>query len=439
MSCQSCSNDCTGNSTKSCLGDSYSRSSSQIDISEDLAQIKNYKQRSGELTGDRENKDDWVKRSAARAMMRAVGYKDEDFQKPLVAIAAPFTNITPCNGKILELAQTIHAEVEKLGMKGYYFGTPVVTDGEAMGMQGMKYSLPSRDLIADSIEMMTESYQADAVITLCGCDKTIPGALMPIARNDLIGITLYGGSIMPGNYKGRDLNIVSAFEAIGQYSKGQIDYEEFMNIERNSCPGCGSCGGMYTANTMASSIEALGMSLPYSSSNPATNRYGRISESKYDDCILTARSLVRLLSRGISAKDIITRKSLENALTLVFALGGSTNAVLHFLAIARDAGVELEIEDFNKIGSKVPLIADMKPSGKYVMYDLFRVGGVPMVMKHLLDEGLLHGDCLTVTGQTVAENLRDAPSLQNYLQLVKRNQEKFFVELKQEWVEQAFS
>jgi dihydroxy-acid dehydratase len=401
--------------------------------SENIAKLKN---RSKELVGDEQNLEDWSKRSAARAMMRAVGYQDEDFRKPLIAIAAPFTNITPCNGKILELATTIQDEIEKTGLKGYYFGTPVVTDGQAMGTKGMRYSLPSRDLIADCIEMMTESYAADGVITLCGCDKTIPGALMPIARNNLIGITLYGGSILPGNYKGKELNIVSTFEAIGAYSNKQIDYQEFMEIEKKACPGCGSCGGMYTANTMASAIEALGMSLPYSSSNPATNQFNKISEEKYKDCILTARAMTNLLQKNIRARDIMTKKAFENAITLVFALGGSTNAVQHFLALAKEAEVDLTIEEFNKIGEKVPLLADMKPSGRFVMYDLFKIGGVPMVLNHLLEMGLINGECLTVTGKTLSQNLQNAPKLKDYLKVVQKHQQSYLLEVKNAWIEE---
>jgi len=402
---------------------------------EDLSQFKT---RSKILTGEKNDKEDWLKRTAARAMMRAVGHTDEDFQKPLVAIAAPSAvGITPCNEKLLEFAQIAQAEIQRIGVKGFYFGTPVVTDGEAMGILGMKYSLPSRDLIADCIEMMTEAYQVDAALTLSGCDKTIPAALMPLARNNLIGITLYGGSILPGNYKDQDLNIVSTFEAVGKYKAGEIDYTDFMEIEKNACPTCGSCGGMYTANTMASGIEAMGMSLPYSSSNPATNYHNRISEQKYQDIIDSSQALVHLLKNNIRARDIMTKKAFENALTLVFALGGSTNAALHFPALAKEARVELDLEDFDRIGKKVPLLADMKPSGKYVMYDLFKIGGVPMVLKHLLEVGLIHGDCLTVTGKTIAENLKDAPKLEDYLDLVSKNREKFFADLVSEWKEEV--
>ncbi len=428
----SCQDNCCKGSCQSFSQDSNLWGYSGRPTQEDT---QDYKTRSNQLTGYPEDKEDWMKRTAARAMMRAVGFEDNDFAKPLVAIAAPFAKgITPCNEKILDLAEIIQTEVSKLNMKGFYFGTPVVTDGEAMGMTGMRYSLPSRDLIADCIEMMTEAYSVDASITLSGCDKTIPGALMPIARNNLIGITLYGGSILPGHYKGKDLNIVSTFEAVGEYSAGKIDYEDFMEVEKRSIPTCGACGGMYTANTMASGIEALGMSIPYSSSNPATNIHNRVSDQKYEDCINTARALVNLLKKNIKARDIMTRKSFENALTLVFALGGSTNAVQHFLALAKEAEVDLSIDDFNKIGAKVPLIADLKPSGRYLMYDVFRIGGVPMILKHLLNKNLIHGDCLTVTGKTMAENLENAPSLEKYQEMIDKNQAKYFTEIKKEWV-----
>jgi dihydroxy-acid dehydratase len=301
----------------------------------------------------------------------------------------------------------------------------------------MKYSLPSRDLIADSIEMMQEAYACDASVTLSGCDKTIPGALMPLARNNLVGITMYGGSILPGEYKNEELNIVSTFEAIGKYSSGKIDYDEFMKIEGAACPTCGSCGGMYTANTMASAIEAMGMSVPYSSSNPATNHNNRISEAKYDDCLITARCLVNLLQKDIKARDIMTKKAFENAITIVMALGGSTNAVLHLIALAKDAEVELNIDDFNRIGEKVPLISDLKPSGRYMMYDLYKIGGVPTVLKELWKAGLIHGDCLTVTGKTIAENIKDAVDIKDYLQTVQKHRQNYLNEVKQSWVKEA--
>jgi dihydroxy-acid dehydratase len=368
-------------------------------------------------------------------MMRTVGYRDQDFEKPLIAIAAPFAKgITPCNEKLLDLAQMTQEQLDKLGSKSFYFGTPIVTDGQAMGMTGMRYSLPSRDLISDSIEMMTEAYQVDGVMTLSGCDKTIPGALMPIARNNLIGLTLYGGSTLPGNYQGKDLNIVSTFEAVGQYSRGDISYQDFMEVEKRAIPTCGSCGGMFTANTMASAIEAMGMSVPYSSSNPATNYYNYVSEEKLGDVVNSSQALINLLEKGIRARDIMTKKAFENAITIVMALGGSTNAVQHLLALAHEAEVDLHIDDFNRIGEKVPYLADMKPSGRFLMYNLHQIGGTPMVLKHLLERDLLHGDCLTVTGNTLAENLAEAPKLEDYLDLVEQEREKYYQHVKNEWI-----
>ena len=371
---------------------------------------KHLKRHSVELTGTPDS-DNWLKRASARGMMRAVGYTDQDFEKPIVGVGTPYTNITPCNNHIQELSQIVSRELERLGFKAYYIGTPVVTDGESMGMEGMKYSLPSRDLIADCIETMMEAYACDAVITLSGCDKTIPGALMPIARRNAIGITLYGGSILPGEYKGQELDIISIFEAIGAYSAGKITKEDLDEIEKRAIPGCGSCGAMYTANTMATAIEAMGMSLPFSSSNPATDRTGRVSESKYNDCIRTVHALKNLMEKNIRARDIMTKKAFENAITVMMALSGSTNGVLHLLALAKEAEVDLTLVDFDRINAKTPILADMKPSGRYVMYDLYKVGGTPVVMKELLKAGLLHGDCLTVTGKTVAENLADVPDI----------------------------
>jgi dihydroxy-acid dehydratase len=427
MSCGNC-NDCESQSC-STLG----RENTNYSFNGDL---KLTKTRSKELTGDSQNREDWVERSAARAMMRGVGFTDSDFEKPLVAVATPFTDITPCNAKIRELGEIVSKELINLGAKPYVFGTPVVTDGQSMGMSGMRYSLPSRDLIADSIEMMQEAYACDGSVTLSGCDKTIPGALMPLARNNLVGITLYGGSILPGEYKGEELNIVSTFEAIGKYSSGQIDYDEFMSIEGNACPTCGSCGGMYTANTMASAIEAMGMSLPYSSSNPATNKFNRISDEKYEDCVNTARCLANLLVRNIKARDIMTKKAFENAITVVMALGGSTNAVLHLMALAKEAEVDLDINDFNRIGDKVPLIADLKPSGKFVMYELYQIGGVPMVIKELYKQGLIHGDCLTVTGKTIAQNIEGASDIDQYLKTVQKHRQNYIQEVKQSWIKE---
>lgn len=388
-------------------GSCESTDQSTYDYFED---VKPLKQRSKALTsvpGD----ETWMKRAAARAMMRAVGFNDQDFEKPIIAVATPYSNITPCNAHIKDLGDIIFQELERLSTKPYIFGTPIVTDGQSMGMEGMKYSLPSRDLIADSIEMMTEAYAADGAITISGCDKTIPGALMPLARNNGIGITLYGGTVLPGEYQGKKLDIVSIFEAIGARSAGKITEAEFAQIEKRAIPTCGSCGGMYTANTMATAIEAMGMSLPGSSSNPAMTFNGRISEAKYTDCLNTARALINLLKKGIKARDIMTKQAFENAITVQMALTGSTNGVLHLLALAREAEVDLSLDDFDRINARTPIMANLKPSGAYVMYDLYRIGGLPMVMKELLRAGLIHGDCLTVTGQTIADNYADAPGI----------------------------
>ena len=368
------------------------------------------KRRSGTITGS-PGQANWVERTAARTMLRAVRFNDEDFAKPLVALAVPYTNGTPCNDHIRTLGDLLQGELEAAGAKVIVFGTPVVSDGISMGTEAMKYSLVSREVIADAIELMTEGYQVDAVVTLSGCDKTIPAALMPIARNDLIGLTLYGGSIRPGRHDGRDLNIVSAFEGIGAHSAGKIDANELHQIECHACPGAGSCGGMYTANTMAAAIEALGMSIPGGSSNMAVESDNQLSPDKQGDLRRSATVLMTLLERGISARQIMTRKAFENALTLVWALGGSTNAVLHLLAMAREADVPLTLREMADFTAGVPLLGNFKPYGRYLMNDLHPLGGVPMVMKHLLDHGLLHGDCLTVTGKTLAENLAKAPDL----------------------------
>jgi dihydroxy-acid dehydratase len=367
------------------------------------------KRRSEEIVGHKGGKG-WVERTAARTMLRAVRFTDEDFEKPIIALAIPYTNGTPCNDHVRALGDLVQQEIENAGGKAIVFGTPVVSDGISMGTEAMKYSLVSRDVIADSIELMTEGYRVDAVVTLSGCDKTIPGALMPIARNNLVGLTLYGGSILPGDYHGKALNIVSAFEAIGAHCAGKIDAEELHAIECRACPGAGSCAGMYTANTMASAIEALGMSLPGSASNLAVDYDNNISSDKQDDCLRTAQAVIELIKSGVSSRDIMTREAFENALTVAWALGGSTNAVLHILALAHEAGVELTLDDIEMVTSKVPLLGNFKPFGQYVMNDLHEIGGLPMVMKTLLDNGFLHGDCLTVSGKTIAENLADAPA-----------------------------
>jgi dihydroxy-acid dehydratase len=366
------------------------------------------KHRSGALTGTQGGRD-WPRRAAARAMLRAVDFRDEDFDKPIVTVACPFTNATPCNDHIRKLGDQLCREISVAGGKPFLFGTPVISDGETMGMEGMKYSLMSRDLIADCIETMHEGYAADGIVTLSGCDKSIPGALMPILRNNAIGLTLYGGTILPGRYRGEDLTIVSTFEAIGAHAAGRMGDEELHQVECHSCPGAGSCGGMYTANTMASAIEAMGMSVPGSASHPAVDRRNRVSGDKRKDCAASAGALFALLRRGIRAREIATREAFENAVAVMMALGGSTNGVLHLLALAREAGVPLSLADFDGIGRKVPLLGNLKPAGRYVMADLDRVGGVPVVMRALLDAGILHGGCMTVTGKTVAENLAQVP------------------------------
>jgi len=371
-----------------------------------LGMLKN---RSSKLTS-KPGSADWVKRAPARAMMRAVGYADEDFKKPIVSLACPYTNITPCNSHIQQLGEIMQNELEKVGIKPVLFGTPVVTDGETMGTEGMKYSLVSRELIADCIETMTEAYLCDGAFTLSGCDKTIPAALIPMARNNTIGVTLYGGTILSGksDKDNRDLNIVSVFEAIGKQSTGNISDKDFADIESHACPGCGSCGGMYTANTMSSAIEALGMSVPGSASHPAVDRNNNISIAKRKDCAESARKMRYLLEHNIRPRDIMNKKAFENAITIVMALGGSTNAVLHLLSLAHEAEVKLTLDDFQNISEKTPLLGNFSPYGDYMMQHLDEIGGIPMVMKYLMQHGLIHGECLTVTGKTVAENLKHA-------------------------------
>mmetsp|Transcript_9022 Transcript_9022/g.23676 ORF Transcript_9022/g.23676 Transcript_9022/m.23676 type:complete len:628 (+) Transcript_9022:72-1955(+) len=367
--------------------------------------------RSKELVGDKEGTDLWRKRTAARAMLRAVNFKDEDFGKPLVSIACTFTDATPCNAHIYELGEALQEGVERSGGKSFLFGTPVISDGETMGTSGMRYSLVSRDLIADSIETMHEGYLADGMITLGGCDKSIPGALMPILRHNGFGVMLYGGSILPGQLDGEDLTVVSSFEAIGARAAGKIDDARLALVERNSCPGAGSCGGMFTANTMSSIIEAMGLSVPYSAAHTAVDRANKLSKDKREDCVRSVAALFTCMERGIRSRDIATRKAFENGIVVMMALGGSTNAVLHLLALAHEAEVDLSIDDFNAIADRVPLIGDFKPFGRFVMADLEKRGGIPAVLKYLLAKGLIHGDCMTVTGKTIAENVKDAPDL----------------------------
>jgi len=372
----------------------------------------NLKKRSAALTGLHGDKN-WIKRAPARAMLRAVDFKkEEDFDKPLIALAAPYTNGTPCNEHILELGGILKKEMEQAGSMPIAFGTPVVSDGISMGTEAMKYSLVSREVIADSIEAMIEGYLCDGAVTIGGCDKSIPGAVMPLLRTNVPSVFLYGGSIRPGKYKDRELQIVSTFEAVGAHGAGKIDEKEVQEIECHSCPGAGACGGMFTANTMASVMEAAGLSLPGSAAHTAmTEDNLSLSEAKKNDCAEAAKAVIKLLRQNIKPRDIFTRKSIENAVTVMMALGGSTNGVLHVLAMAHEANVDWTLEDFHRINKKTPLIGDFKPFGRYVMADLEKLGGIPYVMKLLLDAGLLHGDCITVTGKTVAENLEDWMSL----------------------------
>jgi dihydroxy-acid dehydratase len=344
-------------------------------------------------------------RAPNRAMLRALGFQDEDFKKPMIGVASTWSEVTPCNVHIDKLAVRAKAGVKQGGGAPLIFNTITVSDGISMGTEGMRYSLPSREVIADSIETVVGAENLDGLVAIGGCDKNMPGCLMAIGRLNLPAVFVYGGTIQPGQLKGKDIDIVSAFEGVGQYNSGKINQEELHQIECHACPGAGSCGGMYTANTMASAIEALGMSLPGSSSNPAETGL------KLEDCARSGEAVINLLKQGIYPKDIMTKKAFENAITVVMALGGSTNAILHLLAMAHTVDVDLDLDDFERIRLKVPHLADLKPSGRYVMQDLHMVGGVPAVMKVLLEQGLLHGDCLTVTGRTLAENLADQPSL----------------------------
>jgi dihydroxy-acid dehydratase len=354
-----------------------------------------------------------VTQPAAQAMYYAIGFKEADFAKAQVGIASMGWDGNPCNMHLNDLATQVRTSVNSVeGLLGLRFHTIGVSDGISMGTDGMRYSLVSRDVIADSIETNAGAQYYDALITIPGCDKNMPGSVMAMGRLNRPSIMLYGGTIAHGHYKGEDLNIVSAFEALGQKIAGNLSEADFKGIVQHSCPGAGACGGMYTANTMASAIEALGMSLPYSSSNPA------LSEDKQQECVAVGAAIKVLLEKDIKPRDIMTRKAFENALTIIMVLGGSTNAVLHMIAIAKSVGVQLTQDDFQAISDKTPVLADFKPSGKYLMEDLHKVGGVPSVMKYLLSKGLLHGDCLTVTGKTVAENLEEAKDLDFELQKI---------------------
>lgn len=342
---------------------------------------------------------------AAQAMYYGIGLTDADLAKPQVGIASMGYDGNTCNMHLNDLAAIVKKGVWDAQMVGLIFNTIGVSDGMSNGTPGMRYSLVSRDVIADSIEAICGAQYYDAIIAIPGCDKNMPGSLIAMGRLNRPSIMVYGGTIAPGHYKGQDLNIVSAFEALGQKLAGELDEADFKGIIQHACPGAGACGGMYTANTMASAIEALGMSLPYSSSNPA------LSPEKKQECVDAGKAVLHLLEKDIKPSDIMTRKAFENAITIIMVLGGSTNAVLHMIAMAKSVGVEVTQDDFQTISDKVPVLADFKPSGKYLMQDLHPYGGVPAVMKYLLKEGLLHGDCLTVTGKTMAENLATVPDL----------------------------
>ena len=342
---------------------------------------------------------------ASQAMLYGVGLTDEDMSKAQVGVVSTGYEGNPCNMHLNGLADEVKKQVVKSGMVGLTFHTIGVSDGISMGTSGMNYSLVSRDIIADSIETVMNAQSYDAVAPVVGCDKNMPGAIMAMLRLNRPGIMLYGGTIASGNYKGKKLNIVSAFEALGQKVAGEIDEEEYRAIIKRAIPGAGACGGMYTANTMASAIEAMGLSLPYNSSIPAENPH------KFEEGERTAKAIRNLLELDLKPKDIVTKKSIENAIAIVNALGGSTNAVLHFLAIAHAADIDFKLEDFQAVSDRTPLIADLKPSGNYLMEDVHGIGGTPAVMKYLLDNGYLHGDCMTVTGKTLAENLTDVKPL----------------------------
>lgn len=353
----------------------------------------------------RSNVYDSMVKSPNRAMLRATGMGDEEFRKPIIGVISTWAENTPCNIHLHDLGRLARKGVITAGGWPVQFGTITVADGIAMGTPGMRYSLPSRDIIADSVETAVSGHNCDAFVAIGGCDKNMPGCMIAIANTEIPSIFVYGGTIAPGELDGKDIDLVSVFEAIGKWNHNDMTEEEVRRIECNACPGPGGCGGMYTANTMASAIEAMGMSLPGSSSHPA------ITEEKLRDCEAAGEAVLNLLEKRIYPKDIMTRKAFENAITVVMALGGSTNAILHLMAMAHAANVDLTLDDFNDFQEKVPHLANLKPSGQYVFQDLYEVGGVPAVMKYLYENGFIHGDCLTVTGKTIAENLADVPSL----------------------------
>lgn len=350
---------------------------------------------------------------AAQAMLHAIGMVDEDFEKPLIGIASTGYEGNPCNMHLNNLSVHVKEGIAPHQMLGLIFNTIGVSDGISMGTPGMRFSLPSRDIIADSVETVVQAMSYDGLVTVVGCDKNMPGALIGMLRLNRPSILVYGGTIASGCFKDKELDVVSAFEAWGEKVAGKIDENEYKKVIQNACPGAGACGGMYTANTMASAIEALGMSLPFSSSNPA------VSQEKIEDCKAVGLAMRRLIVKDLKPLDIVTKNSLENALRLIAILGGSTNAVLHFLAIAHAADINLTIDDFQKISDSTPFLADLKPSGKYLMKDLHAIGGIPAVLKFMLENDLLHGDCMTITGKTLAENLTDVDSLKEGQDLIR--------------------
>jgi dihydroxy-acid dehydratase len=346
-----------------------------------------------------------VARAPNRSMYYGMGYKETDFGKPMIGVANGHSTITPCNSGLQKLADAAVDALKAAGANPQVFGTPTISDGMAMGTEGMKYSLVSREVIADCVETCVGGQWMDGVLVIGGCDKNMPGGMMGMLRANVPALYVYGGTILPGRYKGQDLNIVSVFEAVGQFSAGKMSEEDFCEIEKRAIPGSGSCGGMYTANTMSSAFEALGMSLPYSSTE------ANVHDEKVTSTARAAQVLVEAVKRDLKPRDIVTKKAIENAVAVIMATGGSTNAVLHFLAIAHAAEVDWTIDDFERMRQKVPVLCDLKPSGKYLAVDLHRAGGIPAVMKELLGAGLLHGDCMTITGKTVAQNLADVPAL----------------------------
>lgn len=362
---------------------------------------------------------DGPERAPNRGMLRAVGFKDADFKKPIIGIASGWSEITPCNFHLDKLARAAKKGIETSGGKGQTFGTITVSDGISMGTEGMKYSLVSREVIADSIEVVSNGQQFDGLVAVGGCDKNMPGAMIAIGRLNIPSVFVYGGTILPGNLNGKSLDIVSIFEAVGQHAAKKMSDKQFKQVECKSCPTAGSCGGMFTANTMSSAIEAMGMSLPGSSSMAAVAKEKEVSSRE------SGEAVIELIKKRIFPRDIMTKKAFENAITVVMALGGSTNAVLHLMAIARAMEVDLKLADFERIQRRVPHLADLRPSGRYVMIDLDKVGGVPGLMKQLLEVGLLHGDCMTVTGKTVAENLKKWPKLKKGQDVIRPMNDPF--------------